>query len=75
MDSSNSSSDNPDETIIYEDNFGIEADVSVSMFFGMGDKKGKRIKKENKKSKKKSIKESLIFVTEGQEQVSSREVS
>ena len=69
-----SSSSNTDETI-YEDNFTIEADVSVSMFFGIGDKKGKRIKKENKKSKKKSIKESLIFVTEGQEQVSSREVS
>ncbi len=69
MDSSNSSSENPDETIIYEENF------SVSMFFGIGDKKGKRIKKENKKSKKKSIKESLIFVTEDQERVSSREVS
>ena len=69
------SSCNTDEPIIYEDNFSIEADVSVSMFFGIGDKKGKRIKKENKKSKKKSIKESLIFVTEDQERVSSREVS
>ena len=70
-----SSCDNGEIIIIYEDNFGIEADVSISIFFGIGEKKGKRIKKEDKKSKKKSIKESLIFVTESRERVSSREVS